>query len=253
MYDLPEVVEHTNAMWSAIGSRIPNAPKWLTRPSTTEEMHALWRHPELVLGQTCGWPLVTELSGLVKSGALKVVGTFWYHTSHVGGYYSAHHVTTPLGLSARNPRSAVNSYESLSGWVSHAYRNTEAITSVLLTGSHVETLRAIRDDRADMGSIDAVTHDLLLKHRPSELEGVTVSDGELTVPCLPLITTRPVEQIRDRRDSPWDDPDRRPSHADRRKALRRQTLQHEYLSLSVVQRCSSKIRSLYQRLLQLTT
>lgn len=62
---------------------------------------------------------------------------------------------------------------------------------------------------------------------------------------------KPVESIRDRQDSPWDDADRRPSHADRRKALRRETLQNEYLSLSSAHRCSSKIRNLYERLLQL--
>jgi hypothetical protein len=62
---------------------------------------------------------------------------------------------------------------------------------------------------------------------------------------------KPAEEIRDREDSPWDNPNRRPSHADRRKALRRKTLQNEYLSLSASHRCSSKIRELYQRLLQL--
>lgn len=59
------------------------------------------------------------------------------------------------------------------------------------------------------------------------------------------------DEIRDRRDSPWDDPNRRPSHADRRKALRRQTLEHEYSSLSPSHRRSSKIRFLYECLLQL--
>jgi hypothetical protein len=62
---------------------------------------------------------------------------------------------------------------------------------------------------------------------------------------------KPVEEIRDRSDSPWDDPDRRPSHADRRKALRRQTLHNEYSSLPPAHRRSSKIRALYQILLQL--
>jgi len=62
---------------------------------------------------------------------------------------------------------------------------------------------------------------------------------------------KPADEIRDRGDSPWDDPDRRPSHADRRKALRRQTLHNEYSSLSTAHRLSSKIRSLYERLLQL--
>jgi len=62
---------------------------------------------------------------------------------------------------------------------------------------------------------------------------------------------KPVEEIRDRSDSPWDDPDRRPSHADRRKALRRLTLQNDYLSLRAIHRQSSKIRAIFQRLLQL--
>jgi hypothetical protein len=62
---------------------------------------------------------------------------------------------------------------------------------------------------------------------------------------------KPANELCDRSESPWDDPDRRPSHADRRKALRRQTLQHEYSTLSAAHRLSSKIRSLYERLLQL--
>lgn len=62
---------------------------------------------------------------------------------------------------------------------------------------------------------------------------------------------KPAEQIRDRSDSPWDDPDRRPSHADRRKALRRQILQHEYSTLTIAHRLTSKIRALYEHLIHL--
>ena len=39
---------------------------------------------------------------------------------------------------------------------------------------------------------------------------------------------RPAEQLRDRSESPWDDADRRPSHADRRKALQRQMLEEAF-------------------------
>ena len=62
---------------------------------------------------------------------------------------------------------------------------------------------------------------------------------------------KPADAIRDRTDSPWDDPERRPSHADRRKALRRETLRNEYLALPASQRRSSKIRKLYEHLIQL--
>src|SRR5262249_21131903 len=39
---------------------------------------------------------------------------------------------------------------------------------------------------------------------------------------------QPAGALRDRRGSPWDAPGRRPSHADRRKALRRQCLERAF-------------------------
>lgn len=61
------------------------------------------------------------------------------------------------------------------------------------------------------------------------------------------------DEIRDRSNSPWDDGTRRPSHADRRKAFRRKTMQNEYLSLPESYRRRSKIRKLFERVLNLAT
>jgi hypothetical protein len=60
-------------------------------------------------------------------------------------------------------------------------------------------------------------------------------------------------EICDRRDSPWDDPDRRPSHADRRKALRRNILELEYQSLARCRRAARKIAAFAQQLVKLAT
>jgi hypothetical protein len=63
--------------------------------------------------------------------------------------------------------------------------------------------------------------------------------------------SRPVEELSDRSDSPWDDTSRRPSHADRRKALQREMLEDEF------QRCwgrrplPQKIRRLLDRVLRM--
>jgi DDE superfamily endonuclease len=43
---------------------------------------------------------------------------------------------------------------------------------------------------------------------------------------------KPGEELADRSDSPWDDAARRPSHANRRKALRRQIMEHELSALT---------------------
>jgi hypothetical protein len=62
---------------------------------------------------------------------------------------------------------------------------------------------------------------------------------------------KPADEIRDRTASPWDDPERRPSHADRRKALRRCHIDHEFTSIGASQPLTTKIINLFQRLRQL--
>ena len=62
---------------------------------------------------------------------------------------------------------------------------------------------------------------------------------------------RPHAELCDRSDSPWDDPDRRPSHADRRKALRRHIMQNELSAATAIWSLPQKIVSLTQRLMTL--
>lgn len=62
---------------------------------------------------------------------------------------------------------------------------------------------------------------------------------------------RPHEELCDRRLSPWDDADRRPSHADRRKALRQHIMQTELSSLAAAWWLPQKILRLVQRLVAL--
>lgn len=58
-------------------------------------------------------------------------------------------------------------------------------------------------------------------------------------------------ELVDRSDSPWDNAARRPSHANRRKALRRHILQNEFLTVTAVWRLPRKILEITQRLMAL--
>ncbi len=58
-------------------------------------------------------------------------------------------------------------------------------------------------------------------------------------------------QICDRRASPWDDPARRPSHGDRRKALRHWMLREEYSAIARCCQLPRKIRAVVQKLFNL--
>jgi hypothetical protein len=62
---------------------------------------------------------------------------------------------------------------------------------------------------------------------------------------------RPHNELCDRSRSPWDDADRRPSHADRCKALRRQIMEHELSTLAAVWWLPRKITQLANRLMAL--
>ena len=57
--------------------------------------------------------------------------------------------------------------------------------------------------------------------------------------------------LRQRSDRPWDEPSRRPSHADRVKTLRKQVLRESFSALPRPQRAKRKIQSLFKALAQL--
>ena len=63
----------------------------------------------------------------------------------------------------------------------------------------------------------------------------------------------PSEELVDRSDRPWDNPDRRPSHADRRRAIARKMLREEFLFSPAQPLNRTKIRQRFESLLALAT
>ena len=64
---------------------------------------------------------------------------------------------------------------------------------------------------------------------------------------------RPHRELCDRRQSPWDDADRRPSHADRRKSLRQHIIDHQLSTLATFYQLPPKILQLTKRLVTFIT
>lgn len=62
---------------------------------------------------------------------------------------------------------------------------------------------------------------------------------------------RPESSLSDRSERPWDDARRRPSHADRRRALQRQFLAEQYRRIEVPEPWSEKIRQLLDRVVKM--
>lgn len=68
MYDLPWLKAANDRLWSEIAVRlrdlgVPDVPERLERNMDLEDV---WRSPRLLLGQTCGYPLMSDLRETVQ-------------------------------------------------------------------------------------------------------------------------------------------------------------------------------------------
>ncbi|MCB1000030.1 MAG: PhnD/SsuA/transferrin family substrate-binding protein [Acidimicrobiales bacterium] len=186
MYPLAEVRDAWDHLWWQVHRRAPWLPDTLGWP---DDPPSSWRSPDLVVGQTCAWPLMTELVGRVR-----VVGSFAHDVPDAVGptYRSvlvARRAAPPASFAGGT--AAVNDRGSLSGWVSliHAVHGPRARWEgeVRLTGAHVDSIRAVRDGDADIASIDAVTWWLVSTLRPSAVAGLAPVGQGPRVPCLPVV------------------------------------------------------------------
>jgi ABC-type phosphate/phosphonate transport system substrate-binding protein len=197
MYDWQEVREATDALWAglraAFDARGFAPPAMLSRD---RDLFDLWRDPGLLVGQTCGLPLVRHLAGAVcVLGALDhgVAGCPPGHYCSV--VVVAGHSRAEGLEDLRGKRLAFNHPGSQSG--EGALRHLLAplaggrawFSRVIETGSHRAALAAVASGEADAATLDAVSFRLAERHDPTA-GAVRVLLRTPPTPGLPLITAR---------------------------------------------------------------
>jgi ABC-type phosphate/phosphonate transport system substrate-binding protein len=205
MYDGYVSYESSDTVWATIrdkSTKEQHLPKGLDKFSSC---YTVWTAgTNLTLTQSCGYPLVREYSQF-----LKVLGTPLYSAPGCKGtnYRSAIivraddcDVSLAQYLSNRDGLTvATNSFGSFSGWLmllsgladslgtaSNAGRRK--FTRVVVTGSHMGSMKAVQDGTADIAAIDCVSFALACNHCPLLLEGVRVIGWGLPAPALPFVT-----------------------------------------------------------------
>lgn len=192
MYDLAPLSSALDDLWSQIRTALlklgVDAPEGLNRK---EPLWSIWTDANLVLGQTCGLPYRKDLHG-----RLHLLGAFDYGLFDTPrGYYHSvlvarTHTLAPLTGYA-NARLAVNGFDSESGWAAASRTAADAgfaFRQFLHTGAHVESVAAVREGRADIAAVDAVTWRILQQQTPSDVDGLSVVTRSQPTPGLPLIT-----------------------------------------------------------------
>ena len=191
MYVAPQPIQQANQRWLA---RILERLKLHRLDADHLDLPGLWLSPQLLVSQTCGYPLMTQLRGQVR-----IIGRPRYELVH-----SSHGEHCSLLLTrADNPRNrlaqfyqsrgVINGHDSNSGMsllrhcVAPLQRDGRFFASVGISGAHRESLRWLREDRADLAAIDSVTYDYLARFAPEEVAGLRVITRSAPSPTLPYI------------------------------------------------------------------
>ncbi|MFJ4194592.1 phosphate/phosphite/phosphonate ABC transporter substrate-binding protein [Pseudomonas sp. NPDC089534] len=192
MYTAPEPIRAANERWLAhILDRLGHSRLSAEGLSLPE----LWLSPDLLLTQTCGYPLMTALQGRVR-----VVGRPRYELSDSS---AGHHCSLILARDVdprrtladfRGSRGVINNDDSNSGMnllrqrLAPLQRDGRFFASVGHSGGHRESLRWLREERADLAAIDSVTYAYLARHAADEVQGLRVVERSAPSPTLPFIT-----------------------------------------------------------------
>lgn len=203
MYDLPEIAGATDSWWKGLARAFRRAgiPHVAERLLRCEDHGSLWTRPDLLISQTCGFPLTHELRDKVT-----LVATPCYSAPGCDGPNYRSCVVVRREFSAdqvsalKGAKCAVNSYESQSGFnalralIAPLSQGGPFFQSVVLSGGHLNSLRMVCDGEADVAAIDCVTYTLLARHRPGAIECVRLLCHTPAAPGLPYITHRAADQ-----------------------------------------------------------
>src|SRR5471032_51604 len=192
MYVAPEPIRQANERWLALILERLNSTRLEAQNLSLPD---IWLSPDLLLTQTCGYPLMTALRGQVR-----VVGRPRYELPDANGGNHCSLLISRADDARRtlpaffDSRGVINGEDSNSGMnllrhrLAPLHREGRFFASVGISGSHRESLRWLRDDLADLAAIDSVTFAYLARHAEAEVAGLRVIARSAFSPTLPYIT-----------------------------------------------------------------
>jgi ABC-type phosphate/phosphonate transport system substrate-binding protein len=197
MYDLPEIQAATDKWWQ----RVADA---LRREGITSVPEALWRgddycmpwtHPDLLLSQTCGYPLTHELREKVSLAATPCYSAEGCSGPNYCSVVIVHEDASADELSdLRDSRCAINSRNSQSGYnalralVAPVSSGGRFFRNVTISGNHFNSIAMVHNREADVAAVDCVTYALLKRHRPSAVTAIRALCLTPHAPALPYVS-----------------------------------------------------------------
>ena len=198
MYEFDSTRAALDALWAATAQRLRGAgvaaPAQLARDIA---LPALWRDEGLLLGQTCGYPYITQLRGEVALLATPVFAFAGCEGPRHRSFLIARVDDARRELAEfRGAVAAMNSRDSNSGM--NLFRAALAplaggrafFSRVLVTSAHLRSMEAVVDGMADIAAIDCVSFALIARERADLRAGLAVIGQTPMSPGLPFIASR---------------------------------------------------------------
>ena len=197
MYDFPYLTAAHDSLWGALAERLSAAGVAGVPPRLTRNLAVIdtWRHPRLLLGQACEYPLAKSHAAHVR-----LVATPCYAARGCDGarYRSAIVIQGDDPASSladlRGRRCAVNQMDSNSGMnllraaVAPLAAGEGFFGSVVVTGSHLASARMVGDGRADTAAIDCVSLAHFERFDPALIARLRILAWTEAAPSLPFVT-----------------------------------------------------------------
>ncbi|MEM7683703.1 MAG: PhnD/SsuA/transferrin family substrate-binding protein [Pseudomonadota bacterium] len=207
MYDWPEVQPRLDEFWTDLAEDLHDlgidAPASLSRPA---DLGSAWNAPDLLVGQTCGLPYVSNRCG---SARLLARPDFNLQGAHGGTYSSAlicraDDNAATLG-DFRSRTAAINEIGSQSGCNALADAVLDAsdaddppfFAQVTRSGSHRRSADLVVGGTADLAAIDAVAWALYAEVEPEHHARLRVINWTRSMPALPYITAHGNSDVED--------------------------------------------------------
>jgi ABC-type phosphate/phosphonate transport system substrate-binding protein len=196
-YDLEELRPFTDRLWQNFAAELRQeglssiVPDSLNRNIDYKDS---WAQPSLLFSQACGYDLAIS-----HRDQLQLIGTPQYSAPGCrdNSYRSFIVVKKDSSFQSlaglRGSRCAVNSVDSHSGMnalqalIAPLSRNSRFFSSVIFTGAHVHSLKAISSGLADVAAIDCVTYELLQRVRPQAIEHVRILQTSPSAAAPPYV------------------------------------------------------------------
>ena len=197
MYDPVEMHATVDAWWHGVGRAmraegIDHVPDRLDRGLTLD---ALWSASNLLLTQTCGFPLIGTWAS-----HLRYLATPRYDAPGcAGGTYRSWIVVaanSPVreledlrgARCSINGRSSHSGFNALRALFAPMARDGRFFGVVGVSGGHAESLVQLQRGGADVAAIDCVTHALLRRCRPELIAATRIIGRTGSAPSLPYAT-----------------------------------------------------------------